>query len=92
MALVERTVQKMTDRLTDVADASKNEADMTVRMDKTYSQHVKFQDDITVTKKEIEKAHGKLEHKCDYCERRFKTARAMKIHRASCKFGYGTTE
>ena len=36
VALVERTVQKMTNRLTDVADASEAEADMTVRMDKTF--------------------------------------------------------
>ena len=31
-------------------------------------------------------------HKCDFCTRRFKTDRAMQIHKASCVFNYDTTD
>ena len=65
---------------------------MTVRMDKTFTQHVRKQDAVKVTKEEIKNAHEKLEHKCEFCERRFKAARHMKIHRASCKHAYTATE
>ena len=47
---------------------------------------------MKVTKEEIKSAHEKLEHKCEFCDRRFKAARHMKIHRTSCKYAYGTTE
>ena len=39
-ALIEDTVEEMTERFTRLADKSMKEADMVVRMDKTHSQHV----------------------------------------------------
>ena len=56
VALVERIVRQMTRRLTDIGDASETEADMKIRMDKTFSQHAKKQEAVTVTKEEIKKS------------------------------------
>ena len=91
-ALIEPTVQVMTKRLTDLANASIQKADMKINMDKTVSQHVFRREPITVTKAEVAKAEAKYAHKCDFCLRRFKTDKAMQIHRASCVHNYNTTE
>ena len=39
-ALADYTVNSMTERLTKIADGSKNDADMDINMSKTFSQHV----------------------------------------------------
>ena len=65
--LVEPTVEAMTKRLTDLANASIREADMQVNMDKTVSQHVSERAPIKVASAEV-----KYAHKCDFCLRRFK--------------------
>ena len=91
-ALAEHTVDAMTKRLTDLADASKREADMVINMSKTVSQHVHEREPISVTAEEIATAEAKYDHKCDFCQRRFKTNRAMHIHRASCVHNYDTTD
>ena len=91
-ALAEGTVQEMTERFTRLANKSLKEADMVVRMDKTYSQHVCRGGDVAVTDEEIKKANDKFEHECEFCKRKFETKRDMKIHRASCVFAYAATE
>jgi hypothetical protein len=92
VALIDLQVGNMTKRLTSVADGSVDDADMVVNMSKTFTQHVFKRDDIKVSKQEIEAIEAGYEHQCDFCERRFKTKRGMKIHKASCKFNYATTE
>jgi len=82
----------MTKRFTELADKSLSEADMLVRMDKTYSHHVCRGGDVQVTEAEIKKANEKLEFACDFCKRKFATKRGMKIHRASCIYQYTATE
>ena len=37
-------------------------------------------------------AEAKYAHKCDFCRRRFKTSKAMYIHRANCAHNYATTD
>ena len=91
-ALVEGTVQAMTERLTNLADASEREADMKINMTKTVSQHVHKRQPIKVTEQEVASAESKYKFKCDFCRRKFKTDRAMQIHRASCIHNYDTTE
>ena len=44
-AIVERRVDDMTTRLTSLADASRDHADMYVSMAKTFTQHVHRRDD-----------------------------------------------
>ena len=83
-ALMESTVEAMTKRLTDLANACISEADMQVNMDKTVSQHVHKRAPIKVTAEEVASAEAKYKHKCDFCLRRFKTSKAMHIHRANC--------
>ena len=91
-ALTERTVEGMTERLTAIADASKNEADMVVSMPKIFSQHVHKRDAITVTEEEARAAEEGYGHKCDFCPRKFKSQRNMLIHRATCIYNYDTTD
>ena len=67
-ALIENTVEEMTARFTKLADKSLSEADVMVRMDKTYSHHVCRKVEVQVTEEEIKKAHAKLEHPCDFCK------------------------
>ena len=90
-ALAEPTVKMMTQRLTDLADASIREADMHINMQKTVSQHVHKRKPIKVSTEEIASAEAKYTHKCDFCMRRLKTSQAMMRHRASCVHNYATT-
>ena len=90
-ALMEETVEAMTERLTALADASKRKADMEVNMSKTFTQHVFKRGKIEVTTAEVAAAEAKYEHQCDFCERRFKTKRGMRIHRYRCPHNYDTT-
>ena len=92
VALCEETVENMSKRLTDIADASIEQADMYPNISKTFTQHVHRRQDIDVTATEVAEVEKGYDFKCDYCSRRFKTQRNMRIHRASCKYGYGTTE
>ena len=92
-ALTEERIQEMTERLTKVGNKSKEKADMQIRMDKTFSHHVQEDDQtITVTQEEIAKAQEKFAHKCDFCDRKFKTLAAMRIHRDKCPYNYATTD
>ena len=91
-ALAEPTVEAMTKRLTDLANASSDKADMKINMDKTVSQHVHKRAPIKVTAAEVASAEAKYKHQCDFCLRRFKTNKAMHIHRANCVHNYATTD
>ena len=91
-ALAEPKIKDMTTRLTNLANASVSEADMHINMDKTVSQHIHKREPIAVTTEEVATAESKYDHKCDFCQRRFKTNRAMLIHRASCVHNYATTD
>ena len=91
-ALIEPCIEVMTDRLTAIADASVELADMHVSMPKTFSQHVHRRSKITVTSAEAATVAKAYKFKCDFCARRFKTDKSMQIHRASCVFNYDTTD
>lgn len=91
-ALIEPRVDDMTTRLTVLADASKAEADMQVSMPKTYTQHVfKREDVIQVSAEEAKEVQQQFKHECEYCERKFQSARAMNIHKSSCMYAYTAT-
>ena len=91
-AMLDQDTQTMTIRLTPLADAAKQEADMEVSMPKTFSQHVGKRTGIKVTKVEAVSAQMAFKHKCDFCDRRFKTSRDMLIHRNNCVHQYNTTD
>ena len=59
---------------------------------KTFTQHVFRRDAVQVSAAEVSAAEEKFTFKCGYCDRKFKDTRAKKIHEASCKHYYGTTE
>ena len=96
-ALCEETVDGMTTRLTELADAALKEADMRVKLAKTYTQHIQQQEDVArATDKEIAAKTAKYKHSCTFakagCKERFKTKAGMKIHCRACNFNYGLTE
>ena len=77
LAFVDTTVDNMTARLTTVANASMEQADMKVNMAKTVSQHVHKRQSIKATSEEAKAVEAKYQHKCDFCSRRFKTQSNM---------------
>ena len=87
----------MTVRLTNFADAALREADMKVKLSKTFTQHIQplRQVDVT-TDAEVAKKMKKYKHVCEFakasCSQRFKTKTDMKIHSCSCAFNYGLTD
>ena len=91
-ALLDRETDTMSLRLTTLGDAAKHEADMEISMAKTYSQHVGRRSDISVTHEEVREAQKTFAHRCDFCDRRFRSNRAMLIHRQSCVHQYNTTD
>ena len=92
LALIDSTVEAMTERLTRMVDASRAEADMEVSMPKTFSQNVHKREAIKTTTSEAKAMEKKYKHKCDFCSRRFKTEINMMKHRAHCIYNYGTTD
>ena len=84
-ALMERQMEEMSKRLTALADESLAQADMRINMTKTFTQHVHERKEIEATEDEAKTVELKYDHKCDFCPRRFKTLRGMRIHRARCQ-------
>ena len=90
-SLAEPTVEAMTERLTNLSNASKTEADIEMNMVKKVSQHVHKRESIKVTE-EVAKAEAEYKHQCDFCLRKFKTNKVMLIHRASCVHNCAATD
>ena len=88
-ALLEEEVDDMTKRLTSLAGAAKAKADMVVSMKKTVSQHVGRRANIKISNTAAQKTFS---HKCDFCDRKFKSNKAMLLHRESCVHQYNTTD
>lgn len=89
-------VNQMTMRLTKFADASKALADMELKMPKTYSQHVRRQDEVTpATPQEIKTEEQEYKFPCYFCDAgcnaRFKTELGMTRHAITCDFNYAVT-
>ena len=85
----------MTKRLTALVDASRTRADIHVSMKKTFSHHVYKWDKIVITDEEAAKLQEIFDHKCDYCERYFKTNAAKQVCLRSCSkflYVYTTTD
>ena len=90
--MMERTVEVMTLRLTKFADESMTQADMKVKLSKTFDQIVQR---VTTSTWESNpdrnrKQREKYKFKCPFegCSVCFKTKNGMLIHRASCACGY----
>ena len=47
---------------------------------------------ITATEAETASVQNNIKHECEYCKRKFKTSRAMSIHKTKCMYAYSTTE
>ena len=92
-AMVEEAVTAMTERLTTFADKAIEKADMKMKLQKTFTQHVQVQEAVsTATTAEINKKESSYKHVCAFakagCTARFKTKKGMLRHKCSCRFGY----
>ena len=65
---------------------------MQVSMAKTFTQHVGSHERITVTEAEAVSVQNDFKHECECCKRKFKTPRAMRIHKTKCMYAYSTTD
>ena len=92
-ALASTDISKMSTRLSNITAGSKQDADMSIHMGKTKCMHVRKQDPVAPpTVDEIKKTESAYKFECEYCGRRFKTSRGLKIHLAACNNWHGLTE
>ena len=90
-------VEELTTRLTNFADAAIEEADMYVKLKKTFSQIVQDQEKAAPpTEQDIKEVEQDYKFTCEFADRgctvRLKTQRAVNIHSVKYTFGYGATE
>ena len=95
-AMIAPDVEQMTVRLTKFADASKSEADMELKMSKTFTQHVCRQAKVdAATPQEIKAKEQEYKFSCLFCDAgcdaRFKTEQGMLRHATTCDFNYGVS-
>ena len=90
--MMERETDTMTARLTTLVDGALHDADMQVKMPKTFSQHVFKRDTAKVSHAEAVATQQKYKKECQFCGRRFKTTQAVRIHEAKCIYSYNATE
>ena len=91
--MLAETVDEMTSRLTNFANAALKEADMRVKLSKTHTQIVQQRQKVpTATAAEVKAKERKYKYACEFvqagCTARFKTLKGMRCHRSSCRFGY----
>ena len=92
-ALASCSTDDMSRRLTKIADGSAKDADMQLHTGKTKNMHVQRQVKIKPpTAEQIKATEASYKHECEFCGRRFKTLRGMRIHRASCQKWHGLSE
>ena len=93
IAIISSDINEQSARVTNIAKGSLKDADMTVSLDKTKSMHVEKQHKLKPpTKDAIEEAETEYKHTCEFCDRKFKTSRGLKIHVTSCNFQHGLTD
>lgn len=97
VTMCEEAVQTMTQWITEFTNAALVEADMRMKMTKTYSQHIQQQEKVsTTTPVEIAKKMVKYKHTCEFskvgCKERFESMTDMRRHTHNCNFNYGLTD
>ena len=84
---------ELTTRLQKIDEGSRKDADMTINADKTKNMHVAKQGKLAPPQiSDIKATEETFKHQCTFCPRRFKTARGMKIHMASCDCQHGLSD
>ena len=93
VAIISESADSLTNRVTNISKGSSADADMHINTGKTKSMHVERQVKLALpTRNEVTATAANYKHECEFCGRRFKTARGMKIHVASCDSYHGTAE
>ena len=92
-ALLSLSCDRMSARLTRVATGSQADADMTIHKGKTKNMIVERQQKLKPpTIEAIKKTEAEYKYECEFCGRRCKTARGLKIHQAACDKQHGLTD
>lgn len=79
--------------MTNVSCGSREDADMTIHKGKTKNMVVERQEKLKPpTVSQILTTEAGYKHECEFCGRKFKTSRGLKIHKASCDKWHGLTE
>ena len=82
----EKGIKNLSTRLTNIAEGSKKDADMSISIEKTKTLHVREQDPVSKTR--AEEAAEVCKYVCPHlnCEHRFLTKRGMQIHASRCEW------
>ena len=92
-ALISLSAGEMTQRLSSVSRGSKSDADMDIHKGKTKTMVVERQQQFNPpTVEAIKKTESEYKHECEFCGRRCKTLRGLKIHKAACNKQHGLTD
>ena len=85
VAVISRDADSLTDRVSKISEGSRSRADIHINVDKTKSMHVERQAKIAPPsfEKVVMATEVNYKNVCEFCGRHFKTARGMKIHKAS---------
>ena len=92
-AIVAGPTEELTECLNKISTGSKQDADMSINASKTKNMHVEKQAKIAPPSvKAIKETEATYKHECEFCGRRCKTARGLKIHKAACACQHGLTD
>ena len=92
-ALTSLSADRMNQRLSSVSRGSKADADMDIHKGKTKNMVVERQAKMQLpTEAAVKKMEATYAHECEFCGRRCKTARGLKIHKAACNKQHGLTD
>ena len=92
-ALASASITTMSKRLTNIAEGSEEDADMTLHCGKTKSMIVERQDPIQrPSEEQIKVTETDYKHECEFCGRHFKISRGCRIHKVSCQKWHGLIE
>ena len=93
VAIISSTMEEQTARVSRIDSGSLKDADMQVSYDKTKTMHVERQQKLKPPSlTAIKEAAADYKHQCEFCDRKFKTARGLKIHTKSCNHQHGLTD
>ena len=86
-ALISKSADLMSKRLNKVSKGSREDADMYLNTDKTKVMHVERQQELPApTQEQIKSVEDDYKNECEFCDKKFKTERDMRIHKSSCNY------
>ena len=92
-AMTSLSATRLSERLSSVSRGSREDADMDIHKGKTKNMIVERQEKVKPPSVQaIMETEAGYRHECEFCGRRCKTARGLKIHQTSCDKWHGLTD